>query len=275
MNITVCKFGGSSAAGPDGIRQILKIILADPSRRYIILSAPGANAEYPEKVTDRLSCLWRARHCGTEAGALIAEIAARYKSLCNKLGIPDLSPFVKTELRHAVEISEAHTLSRGEYLMAMLFSSFSGIPMCDSSGLIWFNADGKLNYTRTCMAFREMSRRHFRAVIPGFYGSGPDGEIRTFPRNGSDITGAMAAVGLGASVYENWTDVPGLMTGDPAKDETARVIPHIGFDEMLDMARSGARVLHPDCIEPLKDAGIPIHLMCTMRPGLPGTWISG
>ena len=101
----------------------------------------------------------------------------------------------------------------------------------------------------------------------------PLGRIVTFPRNGSDITGALVAAGIGAALYENWTDVPGLMTGDPDTDPEARVIPEIRYADMRKISRSGARVLHPDCLDAVEAAGIPTRIRCTLRPDLPGTLI--
>ena len=275
MGIIACKFGGTSTAGADRFHQILDIVRADPARRIIVLSAPGVAGPSDAKVTDLLARLWRDRQAGLDPSETMAAVVARFQGIAKGLGIKGFDDDVQAELLRALEISGAHTLSRGEYLCARLFSRFSGIPMVDAAQLIHFNAKDEVCFTRTCMAFRELAREYDRVVVPGFYGSGPGGTIVTFPRNGSDITGALAAVGVGADLYENWTDVPGLMTGDPDVDPDARVIPRVTYGEMRRLAGAGARVLHPDCLAPLMHAGIPTRLKCTMRPEEPGTLIEG
>jgi aspartate kinase len=111
-------------------------------------------------------------------------------------------------------------------------------------------------------------------VIPGFYGAMPDGTIRTFSRGGSDITGAIVARGVGAAVYENWTDVSGLLMTDPRIVDSPRTIASLTYRELRELAYMGATVLHDEAIFPVREAGIPVHIRNTNDPEAPGTRIS-
>ena len=269
MGIIVCKFGGTSTANADMFQQIRKILRANPDRRYVVLSAPGGAV----KVTDLLYRYWQKRAEGRDGSAERDAVALRFRKLCTDLGVSGMEAAICRELDGVR--TAAHAASRGEYLCARVFSAWTGIPFVDAAELIRFDPDGALQTRQTLARFRAMARRLPRAVIPGFYGSDSQGSIVTFPRNGSDITGALAAAGTGASLYENWSDVPGLMSADPALDPHAQRIPSISYRGMRKMSAAGAKVLHPDSLAPVEDARIPTRLCQTTRPEAPGTWISG
>ena len=260
MDIIACKFGGTSTADADMFMRIQAILRRDSRRRYVVLSAPGRRGDM-EKVTDMLCRAWQEKDGRA--------VASRFEAMARELGV---KMDFREEIDRALRISEAAALSRGEYLCARLFSLYSGIPFVDAADVIRFDDRGRVDTGATRSTLRDMAARHPRAVIPGFYGSDPRGNIVTFPRNGSDITGALVAAGTGASLYENWTDVPGLMTGDPAVDPEARVIPFIRYADMRGMP---ARVLHPDSLDAVEAAGIPTRIRCTMNPEAPGTLIFG
>lgn len=257
MAIIVCKFGGTSTANAERLRQIRRILDMDSRRRYVVLSAPGTDGVNP-KVTDQL--------CRGETDA----VARRFETMGADLGLHG----VGDRVRRALQTSDpVFRVSRGEALCAMIFSEYAGIPWVDAARVIRFDGAGRLDVPKTLLCLKDMAQKYPRAVLPGFYGGDPEGKIRLLPRNGSDITGALAAAGVGAALYENWTDVPGLMTGDPNTDPDAQIIPQISYAEMRRMAEAGARVLHPDCLSPVERAGIPTRLKCTLRPELPGTLI--
>ena len=260
MEIIVCKFGGTSTANADRFRQIRRILDMDPRRRYVVLSAPGTDRSTP-KVTD---LLYRED---------IDIAARRFEEIAGALGLCGAGERARRELEKAKDRGEPYRVSRGEAQCAMLFSEYAGIPCVDAARVIRFDAAGQLDVPETLRRIKEMAKEYPRAVLPGFYGGDPEGNIHLLPRNGSDFTGALLAAGVGAALYENWTDVPGLMTGDPNTDPDAQVIPQISYAEMRRMAEAGARVLHPDCLSPVEDAGIPTRLKCTLRPELPGTLI--
>lgn len=261
MGIIACKFGGTSTAGADMFRRIYEILKQNTDRRYVILSAPGRDGD-AGKVTDALYRAWHDRD--------ISNVVKRFNAIARDLGV---QMDFRGEIEPMLHVSEAATVSRGEYLCAKLFSEWSGLPFADAADVIFFDKAGQIDYERTYRALRDMAKSFPGAVIPGFYGSGPGGEIVTFPRNGSDITGALVAAGVGAALYENWTDVPGLMTGDPAVDPNARVIPSISYADIRRMSADAAQVLHPDCLDAVERARIPTRIRCTMQPDAPGTLI--
>lgn len=270
METIVCKFGGTCAAGAEGFKRIRNILESDPRRRYAVLSAPGAAGDAP-KVTDLLYRLWANRNRSGCAREIMDAVAARFAAIALALGMKDPSNEVRAALTGALRVSRAQTVSRGEYLCAKLFSRYAGLPLIDAARVMRFDGDGRPDAASTRAALLEMSRTYPRAVLPGFYGADPAGHIALFPRNGSDITGALVAAGVGADLYENWTDVPGLMTDDPAANPDARLIPEISYAEMRRRAGAGARVLHPDCLAPVEDAGIPTMIRCIFQPDRPGT----
>lgn len=268
MDKIVCKFGGSSAASAEGIRRIKAILNENPARRYVVLSAPGALEGGP-KVTDLLEQVWREGGRGPAAEAVVS----RFRDIRAGLGLPPGDEAVRNVLAAAVRISRAHTLSRGEYLCARLFADYTGLTFVDAAPFVCFDTNGGLDVQRSITRLSVLPSMYLRAVVPGFYGSDPSGKIVTLPRNGSDITGALLAAAVHATLYENWTDVPGLMTADPSRDPDARLIPVIDYPEMRTFAQNGARVLHPDCLAPVEQAGIPTRLKCTMQPEAAGTLI--
>lgn len=273
MGIIVSKFGGSSTANALNLKRIDRLVRASPARRCVVLSAPGIDGTHPEKVTAMLERCWDARKDPAVLDRAVSAVVKRFSELCAGLGIPDMTGTVRRAVCDAVAISLPHTLSRGEYLCALAFSRYSGLPMVDASGLIAFDAHGLLDETRTRAQLQNRLDFDGPTVIPGFYGADPGGNILILPRNGSDITGALVAAGMDADLYENWSDVPGLMTADPSIVPGARLIPHIGYRQMRSLSRAGARVLHPACLDPVAMAGIPTRLRNTMDPASFGTLI--
>ncbi len=274
MRPIVSKFGGSSTANADCFRQILSIVRQSPARRCVVLSAPGADAEHASKVTSLLDRCWQQRRTPQKLETNLSMVIERFSEIARDLSTFDIRALCAHEIERALYISRDHTLSRGEFLCACLFSAWSGLMALDASKVVAFDRTGRLDEPGTLTLIREAARKAAGPVVmPGFYGADPSGRIVTFPRNGSDITGALAAAGMEAGLYENWTDVPGLMTADPAIVPSARLIRQISYRQMRQLARSGARVLHPACLDPVAQAGIPTRLRCTCDPESFGTLI--
>ena len=270
MGCIVCKFGGSSTANGAMLRRVLDILRASPARRCVVLSAPGTDADHGEKVTALLERCWDA----DGKGPILQKIVERYGAIADALSVPGFRDTVKREIEAALGVSRDCLLSRGEYLCALLFSRFSRFPMIDAAKLVAFDASGELDEAGTQQNFASLAGAvNCPVIVPGFYGVDEGGRVHTFPRNGSDITGALAAAGMGAGLYENWTDVPGLMTADPELVPDARLIRQVGYRQMRMLARAGARVLHPACLDPVAMAGIPTRLRCTEQPDSFGTLI--
>ena len=271
MNPRVCKFGGSSLADADGFRRVRRIIAADSSRKYIVVSAPGRSASEGEKVTDLLLRAQQAE--GDARHAILARAFKRYTSIRAALDIDcDLeAEFDRIERANAP--SPAALISRGEYLCARLFAAYCGMEFVDARDLIIFDADGAADVKMTLRAAQRL--KHLSgAVIPGFYGAAPDGEIALFSRGGSDVSGALIAAAFAPCLYENWTDVDGLYSADPRLVPDARLHLRAGFTQTAALSACGAQVLHPDSLVFLRGRGVAVQLRNSFDPACPGTRVS-
>lgn len=269
MSITVCKFGGSSVSDAGMFVRVNRILRSDPDRKYVVLSAPGKRCASDEKITD---LLYRAHDAGDHS--ILAQIFGRYASIRDALA-PDFALEAEfAQIRSGLSRSLDYAASRGEYLCAKLFAAYARLPFVDATELFHFDAGGAVDFPATARAVREKLMPLERAVIPGFYGAMPDGSVRTFTRGGSDVSGALVAAAVGATLYENWTDVDGLYTADPKLVDHPRRNLLVRLDQMERIAAAGARLLHPDALKPLHGTNIDTLLKNTFAPGAPGTRIS-
>ena len=276
MGIKVAKFGGSSVADGIQLTKTKQIIEQDPDRRYIVVSAPGKRYEGDNKITDLLYlCKTHIEH-NLPYDQIFQVVEDRYMAVEINLGVDvDL-------LRHMAEIrdnlrqnpSADYIASRGEYLNAILVAAFLGYDFVDTANLIKFDYKGKILIEETDAALKAELAKHERAVLPGFYGSTPDGKIKTFSRGGSDITGALVARAINADVYENWTDVSGFLMADPRIVKNPKQIKTISYKELRELSYMGASVLHEDAIYPARMANVPINIRNTNDPEDPGTMIT-
>ncbi|PWM64658.1 MAG: aspartate kinase [Eubacteriales Family XIII. Incertae Sedis bacterium] len=276
MGLKVAKFGGSSLA--DGI-QLIKtknIITADPARKYIVVSAPGKRYEGDVKVTDLLYLCKAHIENNLPYEQVFQVICDRYMAMAINLGVTvDIFPeFEKIRQNLQKGASSDYIASRGEYLNARVIAAFLGYDFVDTEGLIKFDAKGRLLTEETNEALAKELKNHESAVLPGFYGTTPDGKIKTFSRGGSDITGALVARAVNADVYENWTDVSGFLMADPRIVANAKPISRISYKELRELSYMGASVLHEDAIYPARLANIPINIRNTNLPEDPGTMIT-
>ena len=164
--------------------------------------------------------------------------------------------------------------SRGEFLSAKMIAAYIGYDFVDAADIIKFDKKGRLLEEETAEAIKDKLKNHERAVIPGFYGSRPDGSIKTFPRGGSDITGALVAGAMKADVYENWTDVDGLMDKDPRKHSDATLIERLSYDEFIRISEIGDQVYHIDAIGPIMTNKVPLNIRNTNAPDKKGTYVA-
>lgn len=275
MNSKTVKFGGSSLADAGQFRKVKAIIDADPARRYVIPSAPGKRFSADTKITDLLYTCQRLAAEGSDFSEPLEKIRSRYLEIAQALGL-NFDPSDELD-RIAFRLKEGATkdfaASRGEYLNGLLLSSYLGFPFVDAADVVCFSENGTLLMPETMMAMRDVLADKPCAVIPGFYGSGPNGEIITFSRGGSDITGSLVARAVRAAMYENWTDVSGVLVADPRIVQNAAVINTITYEELRELSYMGATVLHEDAIFPVRAAGIPINIRNTNAPDDPGTLI--
>ncbi|MEM0914431.1 MAG: aspartate kinase [Planctomycetota bacterium] len=287
MSVKVSKFGGSSLADAARMRRAAAIVEADADRRYVVPSAPGKRSGEDRKVTDLLyTC-----HDLAKQGLSFAEpwglVAERFEGIVAELGLDVPIDGWLEEARAGIDATAASgpdfAASRGEAINGKVLAALLGWACVDAAEVVWFGQRGRLDEARTYRELGERLRAMGRAVVPGFYGrmSGPGGVgevegpagVKTFSRGGSDVTGAIVARSVGAAVYENWTDVPGLLITDPRIVPGAYPIEVVTYKELRELSYSGARVLHEDAVFPVRSAGIPVRILSTLEPGEPGTMI--
>ncbi|WP_302938452.1 aspartate kinase [uncultured Ruminococcus sp.] len=275
MAIKVVKFGGSSLADAKQIQKAAAIIQADPQRRYVVPSAPGKRFSGDTKVTDMLYACYALAEAGVEFQKELEAIQARYDDIIAGLGI-QLSladEFAVIAENFRKRAGKDYAASRGEYLNGKVIAAYLGFPFVDAADVIFFQPNGSLNDQKTEEALRARLTDLENAVIPGFYGCGADGYVKTFSRGGSDVTGSIVAGAVKAALYENWTDVSGFLVADPRIVENPAVIRTITYTELRELSYMGASVLHEAAIFPVRAAGIPINIRNTNAPEEPGTMI--
>jgi len=279
MGIKVCKFGGTSLADTAQFRKVQAIIQADPQRHYVVPSAPGKRSAHDKKITDLLYLCHAHTQQEIPFDDVFHIIAERYLDIAAELGLKlDLQPHLAQIKKHIAQAAgdsgtADYAASRGEYLSGLILADLLGYDFIDPAEVIFFDAHGKFDSEHTQHALTRRLKKHARAVIPGFYGSTPGGAVKTFSRGGSDITGAIVARGAAAEVYENWTDVNGLLMADPRIVPNPRNIEVVTYKELRELAYMGASVLHDEAIFPVRLAGIPINIRNTNQPDHPGTTI--
>ncbi len=275
MEMKVVKFGGSSLADAEHFKQVASIIKADPARRFVVPSAPGKRFSNDIKVTDMLYECFELTRTGGDVDAYFPKIEERYNGIIADLGLDfDISgelAYVKNAITH--HSGRDFAASRGEYLNGMILAKYLGFDFIDAENVIFFRNDGSFDEEKTNEEMRRELKKHEYAVIPGFYGSMPNGTIKTFSRGGSDITGAIVARAAEADLYENWTDVSGFMMADPRIVSNPCAIDTITYRELRELSYMGATVLHDEAIFPVRYAGIPINIRNTNRPEDRGTMI--
>lgn len=273
--IIVAKFGGSSLADAAQFRKVKEIVESDAARRYIVPSAPGKRSSEDEKVTDLLyRCFEEARKGRNYLGTL-NQIKKRYQEIIAELQL-DVSlehEFQVIEQAFLRNAGEQYAASRGEYLNGILLAAFLGYEFVDAAEVVRFDKDGNFEDERTNFFLGERLHSCDRAVIPGFYGADDAGNIHTFSRGGSDVTGAVVARAVRASLYENWTDVSGFLLADPGIVSNPKKITAMTFSELRELSYRGAAVLHEEAVFPVRREGISIHIRNTNFPEDKGTVI--
>ena len=272
----VVKFGGSSMADAGQYRKVRDILMADRERKVVIVSAAGKRFSGDHKLTDLLYLCHAHVQYGVDCTNIFELIANRYLEIRDELGLTLNLEEELMALKKRIDakaISQEELVSRGEYFSAKLMAAYLGFQFVDAADWIKFKLDGTVDQEASYDALRHHVVMGYGAVIPGFYGSMPDGTIHTFSRGGSDITGALAAAALDADVYENWTDVSGILMADPRIVDDPQAIPEVTYDELRELSYSGAQVLHEDSIFPVREKNIPVNIRNTNDPEAPGTMI--
>jgi aspartate kinase len=271
----VCKFGGSSLADGNQCRKARAIVEGDPRRSVIVPSAPGKRNSSDAKLTDLLYLCQSSAALGTDYGAAFARVRERFVDIERDLGLtgvvgPELERF-HAEL--GAGASRDYAASRGEYLNGRLLAAWLDADFVDPADYVVLNVDGRIDPVTYRLLGERLADASRRYVMPGFYGRDHKGQIKTFSRGGSDVSGAIAARAAGAECYENWTDVSGLLVTDPRIIPEARPIVEVTYAEIRELSYMGASVLHDEAISPVREAGIPIWIRNTNAPEEPGTRI--
>ncbi len=273
----VVKFGGSSLASAEQFEKAGKIIRAEKERRYVVPSAPGKRYSKDTKVTDMLYQCYGLAESGKDFREKLDSIKARYQEIVDGLSL-SLSledEFKIIEKNFQEKAGENYAASRGEYLNGIIMACYLEYEFIDAAEVIFFEENGDFDADRTNKVLAARLNECKNAVIPGFYGSLPDGTVKTCSRGGSDITGSIVAKAVQADVYENWTDVSGFLIADPRIILNPEVIDTITYRELRELSYMGATVLHEDAIFPVRQQGIPINIRNTNAPEDRGTWIVG
>lgn len=274
-NIKVVKFGGSSLADAEQFKKVKNIINADPTRLFVVPSAPGKRYSNDIKVTDMFYECYNTAVSAGNIDDIFDKVRERYDSIIRDLGLDydltdEYNRIKRTILHHS---GRDYAASRGEYLNGKILAKYLGFDFIDPADYVRFFDNGLLDAETTNSLLSAELKNHKNGVIPGFYGSMPNGTIRTFSRGGSDITGSIVARAVLADLYENWTDVSGFLMADPRIVDGAKSISCITYRELRELSYMGASVLHEDAIFPVRFAGIPINIRNTNKPEDPGTMI--
>lgn len=273
--VKTVKFGGSSLADANQFKKVASIVLAEKERKYVIPSAPGKRFKEDTKVTDLLLKLFELSVNDCDFSSTMLEVKDRYNSIINELGLKVSleNDFLEIEQNLRKKTTKDYVASRGEYLNGKLLADYLGFEFVDAAKIIVFNDDGTFNADETNVIASKFLQNKGYCVIPGFYGATKDGDIKTFSRGGSDVTGAIISRAVMADIYENWTDVSGFLKADPRIVDNPKSIRYITYQELRELSYMGATVLHEDSIFPVKLAGIPINIKNTNHPEDIGTMI--
>lgn len=255
-------------------KKVRDIILSDPERSVVVVSAAGKRFSGDHKLTDLLYLCHAHIKYGVDCDSVFGMIAERYREICSELSLSVDIDSELSSLRKELKagMSRDKLVSRGEYFSALLLADYLGYDFLDAADWLYFSFDGSIDKERSYAALRERAAGR-RVVIPGFYGCMPDGSIKVLSRGGSDVSGALAAAALDAEVYENWTDVSGILMADPRIIDDPDTISHITYNELRELSYMGAQVLHEGAVFPVREKHIPLNIRNTNDPSHPGTVI--
>ena len=275
LDLIVCKFGGSSVSSVEKFKKIKEIISSDERRRIIVTSAIGKSKASDNKITDLLYLLHAHVEYNVNYDSIFNNIKTRYLKIRDDLNLDlNLEEEFDNILNNINDYSLDYLVSRGEYLSGLLLSKYLGYSFLDSKDVIKFDYNGKVDYEETKKAFDKLYKKGMKVVIPGFYGSYPNGDIKLFSRGGSDITGSIMAKICKALRYENYTDVNGFYMASPKIINNPLLIKEITYNELRELSYMGASVIHEEAIFPIQENNIPLYILNTDKPNESGTIIT-
>lgn len=273
--VRIAKFGGTSVATAAQLLKVKAIIDADPRRRFIVVSAPGKAHSKDTKITDLLYLAHELGAKGQPIDPVWSQIEVRFLDIVRELKLSlDLKP-VLAEVKARIQggATADYAASRGEAIHGVVCAALLGATYVDAAEIVLFDKGGRMDAARTYAAIKARLSGPGRFVVPGFYGATPDGQVKTFSRGGSDVSGSIVANAVDAALYENWTDVSGFLMTDPRIVAEAKGIGEITYGELRELSYMGANVLHEEAVFPVREKGIPINIKNTNRPEDAGTLI--
>ena len=273
--LKVTKFGGSSLCDSTAFARVRELVLADPARRVVVVSAPGRRHSADHKLTDLLYLCHAHLQYGVSCWDLWRRVSDRFREIRD--GCAVACPIERTldgiYAALGPDTPQDWLVSRGECLAAMLMAQLLDFTFVDAKDWLLFDAQGRVQKEASYAALRSLADGR-KIVTPGFYGAMPGGAIHTLSRGGSDVTGALAAAALHADLYENWTDVPGILAADPRIVPSPAPVAALRYDELQTLAQVGMQVLHESAVAPVAAAQIPLRICSSHEPEKPGTLVS-
>lgn len=269
----VAKFGGSSVADAIQFEKVKNIVESDSKRSVVVVSAAGKSQKEPVKVTDMLIKLEKALKAGTDFQLLFGHISARVLKIRDDLNLDvnieqDLDDIYQN-LNHC---SHDYLVSRGEFLTGKLMAAYLGYHFVDAKDVMIFDGD-QFDYAKSAEKVKSAYQRYSRILVPGFYGANLDGSIHLMPRGGSDISGSILAKLLDAELYENWTDVSGILMADPRIVNHSKKIDILTYDELQELSYMGIGVFQEEAVRPVREKSIPTKILNTNHPEEGGTLV--
>lgn len=285
----VAKFGGTSLADAQQIKKVCDIVLADPERRLVVVSAPGKRYKDDTKVTDLLiKCADKYIETGSAEEELEA-VVERYREIAEDLSLSgEIINEIKNDLKSRLMVGADNKdkfmdtmKAAGEDNSAKVVAEYLKSTGVEASyvnpkdaGLLLSDEYG--NARVLCESYQNLKALTERSgimIFPGFFGYSKSGDVVTFPRGGSDITGSILAAAVDAEVYENFTDVDSVFAANPNIISNPKPISVFTYREMRELSYGGFSVLHEDTLEPVYRMGIPVCIKNTNNPAAPGTMI--
>lgn len=269
----VSKFGGSSNASAERVKNTAEIIMENDLRRYVVLSAPGKRFPGDDKITDLLLDIHALSQQGLPHDEAFEKVSSRFLEMGSDLHCHSSVVGWLDSVEKGIQNGNGKDwiASRGEWVMANVFARFAGGSFVDPEKLIKLQKSGEVDPLSYAL-IKEQLTQDTTYVIPGFYGE-HNGAIKIFARGGSDITGAIIARGVQAQLYENWTDVDGVKAADPRIIPHAKTLSRLTYKEMRELGYRGADILQMDSVLPVIESGIPIHIRNSFNRQNQGTLI--
>lgn len=285
----VAKFGGTSLANAEQIRKVCDIVTSDPERRLVVVSAPGKRYKEDIKVTDLLISLAEAFLAKGFANTEINAVIDRYREIAVELNLgEEIVKIIEDDLRGRLIADTSNKEKVMDSLKAAGEDNSAKIVACylnsigveahyinpKEIGLLLSDEFGNARVLpESYDNLKALNNKSGIMIFPGFFGYSINGDVVTFPRGGSDITGSILAAAVKAEVYENFTDVDSVYAANPNIIENPKAIPVFTYKEMRELSYAGFSVLHEETLEPVYRMGIPVCIKNTNNPQAPGTFI--